>query len=169
MTYETPRDQEYYKQKQQAEYRAQGRIDNWYYAMGFAEVERDADYQHDVTLRRNGTRLKVEEKYRDGDFGDLLVEIIQDVVSNGPGWFYTEKFDRLSYIVMDKNGVPVKIYWIKFDEFRNWFFGYLANKKRVPAILSAKGYGLTLNIPVDWKSIPKGIVQKFDISEDTNA
>lgn len=162
LTYTTPIDRGYYKDKTDKEKIAQSYMDKWYRSFGYVIVNRTGTKQRDLILMKNNVEIRVEEKFREKDYGDLLIEIIQDVVSNNPGWFYSETFDRLSYVTVDNNYKPVQIYWIKFVKFKSWLFDYLTKKKRAEVVFSPLGYGLTMNLPISWQSIPKEYYQKFD-------
>ena len=161
---ETPVDQQYYRDKTQLEYRAQGIMNSWYQSHGFEIVSREGTRKQDLILARAGIQYKVEEKYREKDYGDFLVEIIQDAISNNPGWFYSESFDRMSYVILC-GYKPKIIYWIHWGNFKEWFFNYLSNNKRQTAVISPAGYGLTINISVPWGVIPTTVVKRYDYEE----
>jgi len=160
MNYSTLYDQEYYQAKVIIETNIQPYMDVWYRDHGFKITNRKGNFERDLVLvDKQNKPLDVEEKYRSKDWGDLLVELTQDMVKNSPGWFYTEKPDILSYIIHN-NIHPAIIYWIWFEKFRDWMFKYLASVGQANIVISPKGIGLTLNIAIPWKLIPEGIYSK---------
>jgi hypothetical protein len=161
---ETPKDSQYFQEKTQMEFRAQSAMDLWYQKFGFEIVSREGTKQRDLILSRRGDKFKVEEKYREKDWGDFLIEIIQDAVSNNTGWFYSESFDRMSYVILD-GYKPKTIYWVYWSKFKDWFFEYLMKNNRPKTVISPAGYGLTINIAVPWGVIPTDIVRRFDYEE----
>lgn len=162
MTYTAPRDQNYYDQVRQTEFRLQGAMDNLYISLGFEIISRDGTYKHDLILSKNDKNYKVEEKYRSSDNGDFLIELVQDLTTFQQGWFYSEKPDAIVYILHKDNKLS-KIYWIDFIGFRNWWFDYLSKKRIQKAIISPKGFGLTLNLVVPWSTIPEKLYKVINL------
>jgi hypothetical protein len=119
-------------------------------------VNRVGDKGRDLVIKRKDRgEEKVEEKYREGDFGDFLIEVVQDLVSENRGWFYTTKADIISYIIC-KNKIPTSVYFVHWKNFKDWYLttGY-KNYRRQFLIISDRGYGVTLNIGIKWKTIPE--------------
>lgn len=167
MSYTTPNNRAEFADNAQMEYRAQGIMDNWYMKNGFEIVSREGTRERDLILSMNGNHLKIEEKYRRKDYGDFLIELIQDIPSNSPGWFYTENPDRLVYIIVDNEEKPVSIYWVKFRDFKTWICEYLETYKIQKAVISPAGWGLTMNLAIPWRCIDKELYKKFtDIYSD---
>lgn len=162
MTYQTPTDRAYFDEKTQTEFRAQGVMDAWYIQYGFEIVNRDGNKKRDLVLARDGKQIRIEEKYREKDYGDLLIELVQDLVSNNPGWLYAESMDRLCYVILDGYR-PKTIYWIDWIKFKDWLFTYLSINKIQKAIISPAGYGLTLNLSIAWDKIPGDLCKKFEL------
>ena len=135
----------------------QPHADNYYESRAWViDRKHHTEASYDLDL----DSVPTEEKFREGDFGDLLVEMIQCMVDIGNltpkalGWFYTEKFDRLHYFTgCDPEGKrpPKKLYVIaNWPAFKKWLYLYLAQAGQVMCVFSPKGYGLTMNIPIKW-------------------
>ena len=93
---------------------------------------------------------KVEEKFRTVDYGDFLIEIIQDVASGNEGWYYKTKADNIAYWATTKI-----LYFVKWEKFKYWFI----NKYKIEDDLfrvqkSIIGYGLTINVSIKWSDVP---------------
>jgi len=147
------------------EFKAQGRMDYWYQSNGFEIISREGTRKRDLVLARDGNRIRVEEKYRTGNYRDLLVEIEQDLVTRDPGWFYSEDMDRLSYVILDEfqRHKPEHVYWVNWPRFKDWLFHYLKDNKKQTAIISPAGYGLTLNLAIPWAAIPDSLWSKYKV------
>ena len=119
-----------------------------------------SDKQKDVLLTHQGKKTTVELKYRfDKIFPDILIELIQDINTNNPGWFFECKADKLHYVIcVDEK--PKYFYNIKFDKFKDWFSKYLTKRPSGKYIISTKGYGITLNVPVPLSDIPIDIYKQ---------
>lgn len=101
---------------------------------------------------------RIEEKFRYANYNDFLIEIIQDILTENMGWYYTTKCDYLFYIVCDK-----ELYSVKWELFKEWFFNnwkYL----QMESIIAPGGYGLTINIAISWFIIPKELYKYFEIN-----
>ena len=105
---------------------------------------------------------KVEEKFRREDYPDIAVEIIQDMRSYSPGWFYETDCDYLFYIFTN---APIKLYSIKWKEFKLWFLlKYLPQNLIGKYCFSPRGWGDTLNILVPINRIPKELYKYFEVT-----
>lgn len=104
----------------------------------------------------SGKRYAVEEKFIQGDFNEFCIEILQDMISRNPGWFYTTKADILMYVACEpKTWRPIRAFAIHWADFKKWWVGYLSEHHIPKAIISPKGYGLSLNLAIRWPQIPK--------------
>ncbi len=119
-----------------------------------------SDRQKDVLLTYQKKKTTVELKYRfDKIFPDILVELIQDINTNNSGWFFECEADRLHYVIcIDEK--PKYFYDIKFKKFKTWFSEYLTKRTSGKYIISIKGFGITLNVPVPLSDIPTNIYRK---------
>lgn len=140
------------------ERKIQRQLDDWYKSKGWMP-DRTVSCRHfDLTL--NGTT--VEEKIRQEIHSDILVEIIQDMVTNDPGWFYVSDAKLLHYVfAMDSNlekllclNLPEFKKWLKND----WWHNHLSGSYKI----STKGWGLTLNLVVPINYIPDGLIHIYD-------
>jgi len=119
-----------------------------------------SDKQKDVLLTYQGKETTVELKYRfDKIFPDILIELIQDITTNNSGWFFECRADRLHYVICVDEKLKY-FYDIKFNKFKAWFSEYLTKRPSGKYIISTKGYGITLNVPVPLSDIPTNIYKQ---------
>lgn len=151
------------------EHRCQRTMDRHYQQRGHKIVSRKGNKEYDLILLVNGQiEDRVEEKFRNNARGDdVLVELIQDAISGDMGWFYHTRCQHLHYVIA-VNAVPKFYYRIFWEPFKRWFLNiYLRGK--LDAIISNKGYGLTLNIAVPVASIPATMIVKYEIEPTQDA
>jgi hypothetical protein len=137
------------------EKQCQEQIDQYYIErLNFKPERHHSCRKWDFKFFKNGKLYAVEEKFRKRDFGDFLIEIMQDVPSKNMGWFYETEADYIFYVVQME-----AIYIVKWQKFKNWF---LQNWKSAKTTVqkSEEGYGLTLNIAISWSKIPSDIYEK---------
>lgn len=138
-------------------------MDCFYKSKGWEYDRRGEGKSHDLIL--NG-RL-TEEKYRSGDYGDILIELIQDIETFGPGWFNTTKSEILLYIIAPRDTCS-KFYYIDWLRFRTWFLKvWLASHLHPVTAVSNRGWGITLNLCVPIRDIPPEIIETYSIDIDT--
>ena len=131
----------------------------------------DGDRQKDLTLIKDGKKQLIEHKYRyfpDKVFDDILVEIMQDMISHNLGWIYVCGADYLHYIICkgERNDEYVSYYYnIKLHKFKIWLFDWLKIKQCPQYITSKKGYGITLNLAVPIKEIPKYLIKRLEYKQ----
>ena len=105
----------------------------------------------DVVLKINGNHLKIDEKARHKDYGDFLIEIVQDLRTGNKGWLFKEK-DYYFYASWGNNLEPESFYSVNsklLQDFiiQNWF-------DILPKLeLSVKGWGVTLFAKLDWQDL----------------
>ena len=90
---------------------------------------------YDCLIKKDGIWYKIEEKYRDKKWEDLIVELIQDTKTNAPGWIYYTKAQYLFYGMGDKI-----IYVFDIKKLRNFIDKY---KNNYETKYSKKGWGNT--------------------------
>ena len=128
----------------------------------------NGDKQKDVTLIVDGEKQLVEHKYRRCPktiWDDILVEIMQDMVSHNLGWIYVCGADSLHYVICqgEENNEHVSYYYdIDMRKFKAWLFEWLKTKRYPKYITSLAGYGITLNLAVPLDEIPEGIIKRYD-------
>ena len=128
----------------------------------------NGDQKKDVTLIIDGKKQLVEHKYRRFTkriWNDILVEIMQDMVSHNLGWIYICGADCLHYVVCqgEENNEYVSYYYdIDMSKFKAWFFNWLKIEQYPKYRTSLAGYGVTLNIAVPLDVIPKDIIKRYD-------
>lgn len=111
----------------------------------------------DFTFYHKSNIFKVEEKFRKVDYGDFLIEIMQDIATCNHGWFYKTEADYIFYIVDMKY-----LYSVKWNLFKSWFkdnFQTCDYKITVSNI----GFGSSINMSIRWKKIPDILYTKKDI------
>jgi len=123
-------------------------------------IHRNDNKERDLVLEYKSNQYKTEEKFRDGDWRDLLVEILQCIITQEPGWFYTTKADLVSYVMCNSKWIPQRFYLVRWPEFKNWLYEYLSKNKFPKAIISPRGLGLTLNLSINWIDIPPDLFKE---------
>lgn len=101
----------------------------------------------DVLLERDGKKIRIDEKARQKDYGDFLVEIVQDLKTGHQGWLFKEK-DYYLYGSWDGEELS-SLYLvdsIKLQEFIKVNWQELLSGME----LSDKGWGLTLFAKIKW-------------------
>jgi len=99
-------------------------------------------------------QYKVEEKFRQSEYGDILIEVIQNLNTNAPGWFFETRCDYLHYVFMD-DSIIKRFIRLKWNKFKSWCLSdYFVSHKHNKTIISSKGWGLTVNLSIPIKDIP---------------
>lgn len=130
---------------------SQSKVDP-YYLMYFTSIDRSVSCkQFDCII--DGTE-KVEEKFRTVERNDILLEMIQDLQTNAPGWFYETQCDYLHYIFMQDTEFK-KLYRFDWKKFKPWCYEFFKNNKHPYTVVSPKGWGITLNLSVPINAIPQ--------------
>lgn len=145
------------------ERKIQQKLNPIYQGMGYTII-RNGDKGKDLYINSKATEEKIRTEVRK----DILIEILQDITSANLGWYYTTKAELLNY-VMCNSMEPQLIYWIDWPKFKKWFVEDFLSviSPRGQYIISIRGYGVTLNIPVPIISIPDFLYQKQDLSYQT--
>ena len=107
-----------------------------------------------------GEYALVDEKARQGDFGDFLLEIIQDMKTGSLGWYFSKKDWILYGSWADIESItPSSLYLIKAKELKDYvnsLNGFMQT------LISKEGWGITWNIKLNWKElIDKKIAEKL--------
>lgn len=146
----------------------QALLDVFYRERGYVVDRSVAGKRYDLELERDGRRFAVEEKIRSAAYDDVLVEIVQDIGSGNPGWFYTEDFDYLVYAVVAAAGSGVagaavrRVTILDWPRFRKWLYRvYLDGGKRPACRVSTEGYGVTVNLVIPVRDIPPSYMKVF--------
>ena len=98
-----------------------------------------------------GQYILMDEKVRQGEFNDCLVEIIQDMRTGGMGWIFGEK-DYILYGSWEntEDVRPSSLYLIKskmLKEYVNNLDGF------VKTCISKKGWGNTWCLVLSWEDL----------------
>jgi len=102
----------------------------------------------------------VDEKARDGEYGDCLVELIQDLKTGKLGWFFGKK-DWILYGSWNdiSETYPNSLYLVKMPQLREYVYGL---RSVLRTVISHKGWGITWNISLSWEElISKGIAERL--------
>jgi len=121
-----------------------------------------SNWQYDRTLSCKEYDLliegyKIEEKFRYIDYNDFLIEIVQDVITQNMGWYYKTTCDRVFYWVCD-----TKLYTVNWPALKKWLKDEYKTVK-YKGVISADGYGLTINISISWHDIPAHLYKTFEL------
>ena len=106
----------------------------------------------DVKLRIDGKVYTVDEKARQREYGDFLVEIVQDLKTGNKGWVFKEKdfYFYASWVGEEKE--PRSFYTIRSPALQRFV---ITNWKTLLAKMeiSEKGWGTTLFAKVMWEDL----------------
>src|SRR3990167_408584 len=106
----------------------------------------------DVKLRIDGKDWRIDEKARQKDYGDFLVEIVQDLKTGNRGWLFKEK-DMYFYASWNNQDLlPTTFYVVYSKKLQNFV---ITNwKNLLPNIeISIKGWGVTLFAKLKWEDL----------------
>lgn len=134
-------------------------LDEWYERRNHKIDRSRSCKQFDLIM---DDKFKIEEKIRDCIRDDLLIEIVQDLVTKAPGWFTETECDYLHY-VFTKDRKPIKIVRLNWPDFKVWFIEYLSINKFIQAQISTKGWGCTINLILPINCIDPSLRQILDI------
>jgi len=142
----------------------QDKIDTIYKKLGYIVDRSQNCKSFDLKLDDGFMIETYEEKFRSKNtekYNDFGIEIIQDIVSNNLGWFYTTKASYIIQIHQDETDNNC-LYIINWSMFKCWF---KENYRQVNTILREckTGFGFTLNIYIKWEEIPVTIYDKIEI------
>jgi hypothetical protein len=128
-------------------------IDEYYVGRGHTVDRSTSCMSYDCIL---DGKYKVEEKIRQIERSDILVEFIQDAVTYAPGWFYETKCDYLHYVFMnDTGGAISRFVRLNWGKFKYWCLTeYLKKNKHPYSVISDKGWGITVNFSIPINAIP---------------
>jgi hypothetical protein len=145
--------QEFYKLEREI----QGLLDDWYLSRGYAVDRSLACRKFDCMLQGR----RIEEKIRDGVRDDVLIEIVQDLRTNAPGWFYTTGCHYLHYVFTEQRKLAL-ILRFRYKKFKAWLLDEYWQKPFGKYQVSVKGWGVTLNLVVPTVDIPTELLESFD-------
>lgn len=139
------------------ERRMQPHMDRVYLAWGFKVDRSSSCKEYDAVLKKGGRRIRVEEKYlfTEKKYDQMVVELVQDIVSGDLGWFYHTGSDWLVWIYCPPDHrTPPRDFWIiKLAALRNVLFGNLKESKSITSYIVNEHYGVTLNVPVKFADL----------------
>jgi len=105
-------------------------------------------------------KISCDEKVREGDHRDCLVELIQDIKTGSLGWYFSKK-DWILYgsWANIETIYPSSLYLVKTKELEN----YVCDLEGfIKTCISKKGWGITYNLVLNWDElIKKNIVEKL--------
>lgn len=137
----------------------------FYQEKNWQVVEDNIDSGHkndwDVKLEIFAGEFKtVDEKARNKDYCDCLIEIIQDFSDGKLGWYFGKK-DWILYGSWDKPEeiYPSSLYLISSARLKKYIENIDGNIK---TCISKRGWGITWNITLDWADlIEKKVAKKL--------
>ena len=95
-----------------------------------------------------GQYATIDEKVREGEFDDLLIEVVQDMITGNLGWFFSKKDWILYGSWQDIESIyPSSLYLVKSEELKNYICrldGF------IKTCISKKGWGITWNLSLEW-------------------
>lgn len=107
-----------------------------------------------------GQYVLVDEKARNGEYGDFLMEIMQDMNSGSLGWFFSKK-DWILYGSWNdpESAYPTSLYLVKSKELKD----YIATLDGfIKTCISKTGWGNTWCIVLNWNNlISKNIAERL--------
>lgn len=106
---------------------------------------------YDVIVEYQNKRYTVDEKARQNEYSDLLVEVMQCIRAGQPGWIY-KPVDYIFYASWPNKASPdpSSAYLIRVPNLLEFI---VENWEQLPEHFSSKGYGLTLNKKVNWQDL----------------
>jgi len=144
--------------------------DEYYLSRGYNFNRSGSCKQYDVRIHQNGASYLVEEKFNftDRSYDRMIVELIQDAKSGDLGWFYHVNCDSLFwfYCPADRQSRPNILYVIDWPYFKDYVIGKMNGW--INMHYNNKGYGLTLNIPINLNEIcTDGLADKIILNQQT--
>jgi len=99
-----------------------------------------------------GKFVQVDEKARVGDYGDFLVEIIQNMKSGSLGWLYGLKIGWILYgswrNINDFN--PSSLYKVRIGMLKSYILKLKGIRK---TCIAPDGWGITWNVILSWDEL----------------
>jgi len=107
-----------------------------------------------------GNHILVDEKARTGEFGDCLIEVIQDINTKKLGWLFGKKDFILYGSWIDiKSIYPSSLYMINSNKLKEYINNLDGFRK---ICISKKGWGNTWNLILSWgELINKEVAEKL--------
>lgn len=136
---------------------------NW---RGHEIISREGTREYDLVIRNRGygEPEKVEEQFRSQFYGDLLIELMQDIPTRKQGWYYETRCDYLHYVVCPAWEQIEYYYRLNWRRFRKWMESHYFRENNRPHMqTSIQGYGTTLNICVPVSAIPPLLYTRIEV------
>ena len=128
---------------------AQGHMDKIYGDLGLITDRSKACQAFDCQITKEQKTYKIEEKFRQDDYGDFGVELFQCVMEPQLGWYYHVDADYINYVICD-HWEPRYGYWVRWRTFKKWMINHLTYNKKPEVFVSPLGIGLSLNVAFTW-------------------
>jgi len=121
-------------------------FDSYYKKKGWPckRIRGPENKKYNCLVEIDGKKWKFEEKARAEDYGDFLVELIQDIETKSPGWLYYCEADYILY------STPGCFYAINFHKLKKFM---KRHGHKYPIKVSEKGWGKTTNAAVPWDDL----------------
>lgn len=138
-----------FEKKKRRFFDAYYRKKNW----PFQRIVGSENKRYNCLVEIGGKKWKFEEKARSEEYGDFLVELVQDTETKSPGWLYYCEADYILY------STPNYFYAINFRKLKKFMEHHGGN---YPLRVSTKGWGKTTNAAIPWKDlIEQGIAKEI--------
>ncbi len=106
---------------------------------------------YDVLIKKDGIPLKIDEKARQKNYDDLLVEVFQCLKTGKIGWLYNPINYYFYAMWQDKNSeLPESAYMVDAKKLIQFVAD---NFDKLPSRISEKGYGMTYNKIAKWPDL----------------
>lgn len=113
------------------------------------------NWHWDVEIKKDDKILRVDEKARQREYDDFLVEVFQCLKTGKIGWLYKPKdiYFYASWEIMSGSTAidpPNSAYWINSHRLIDFV---VENFDDLESVISEKGYGLTYNKKAKWDDL----------------
>ncbi len=155
---------------QDNESQAQKHLDEFWQNLKVSVDRAGACQDFDAQYTYANSTFRIEEKIRfiGNVRDDILLEIVQALEVPDWGWLTKTPADRLVYVLCGADWIPIKLYSFLLPDLRRWYYQtYLPTHAHGQYICSAKGYGITINLVLPIRDIPKALYKVHLIGSAT--
>lgn len=115
----------------------------------------------EITLPNKKT-ITIEEKFRSSVWGDMAIELLQDIKSpitrDSLGWYFVTESDYISYVM--KSNQNMVIYLVRTSRLHELLPSLVCGDTPHVLRASKKGVGFSINLCVDWKYLVDANIAK---------
>lgn len=125
-----------------------------YYKENGFEIIKDCvglNWPYDMEVKKDDKIIRIDEKARQKEYDDFLVEVLQCLKTGKIGWLYKPKdiYFYASWIDLE-SPEPNSAYWINSHRLIDFV---VENFDDLESAISEKGYGLTYNKKAKWDDL----------------